>query len=107
MSQMLSLPEDWDCTLGGLSLINREKIDAIRTAIWELEEAGYITRQHGRDGKGKMTAIEYTILEQPQPPTTPPPKSTLFIWEYALVAVGTGAYVATGYNYTYHRLCNF
>ena len=30
LSQMLSLPEDWDYTLKGLSLINREKIDAIR-----------------------------------------------------------------------------
>ena len=29
---MLSLPEDWDYTLAGLSHINREKIDAIREA---------------------------------------------------------------------------
>ena len=68
LSQMLSLPEDWDYTLAGLSRINRESIDAIRTAIWELEKAGYITRRQGRDEKGKMTAIEYTIYEQPQPP---------------------------------------
>lgn len=65
LSQMLSLPEDWDYTLAGLSRINRESIDAIRTAVWELEKAGYITRQQGRDEKGKMTAIEYTIYEQP------------------------------------------
>ena len=65
---MLSLPEDWDYTLAGLSYINRESIDAIRTAVWELEKAGYITRRQGRDEKGKMTAIEYTIYEQPQPP---------------------------------------
>ena len=52
----------------GLSHINRESIDAIRTAVWELEKAGYITRRQGRDEKGKMTAIEYTIYEQPQPP---------------------------------------
>ena len=68
LSQMLSLPENWDYTLAGLSYINRESIDAIRTAIWELEKAGYITRRQGRDEKGKMTAIEYTIYEQPQPP---------------------------------------
>ena len=47
LSQMLSLPEDWDYTLAGLSHINRESIDAIRTAVWELEKAGYITS--GRD----------------------------------------------------------
>ena len=66
LSQMLSLPEDQDYTLAGLSLINRESIDAIRTAVWELEKAGYITRRQGRDEKGKMTAIEYTIYEQPR-----------------------------------------
>ena len=44
LSQMLSLPEDWDYTLAGLSLINREKIDAIREAVRELENAGYIQR---------------------------------------------------------------
>jgi len=70
LSQMLSLPENWDYTLQGLSIINREKIDAIRTAIWELETAGYIVRQQTRDEKGKMAHIEYTIYEQPQ--TAPP-----------------------------------
>ena len=74
LSQMLSLPEDWDYTLAGLSYINRESIDAIRTAVWELEKAGYITRQQGRDEKGKMTAIEYTIYEQPQPPGSDTPE---------------------------------
>lgn len=66
LSQMLSLPENWDYTLVGLSHINKESIDAIRTAVWELEKAGYIKRQQGRDEKGKMTAIEYIIYEQPQ-----------------------------------------
>ncbi len=77
LSQMLSLPEDWDYTLAGLSYINRESVDAIRTAIWELEKAGYIKRYQGRDERGKMTAIEYVIYEQPQPllenPTTDNP----------------------------------
>lgn len=65
LSQMLSLPEDWDYTLKGLSLINRESIDAIRTAVWELEHAGYIRREQGRDTKGKMADMVYTIYEQP------------------------------------------
>ena len=65
LSQMLSLPEDWDYTLKGLSLISRESIDAIRTAVWELEKAGYIRREQGRDPKGKMADMVYTIYEQP------------------------------------------
>ena len=68
LSLMLSLPENWDYTLKGLSCICRENVDAIRTAVWELEKAGYITRRQGRDEKGKMTAIEYTIYEFPHPP---------------------------------------
>lgn len=44
LSQMLSLPDDWDYTLKGLAAINKESVDAIRTAIWELEDAGYVVR---------------------------------------------------------------
>ena len=67
LSQILSLPEDWGYTLNGLSLINQESIDAIRTAVWEPEKAWYITRQQNRDGTGKMADMVYTIYEQPQP----------------------------------------
>ena len=69
LSQMLSLPEDWDYTLKGLSFINREKIDAIREAIKELERAGYIVRSRERDEKGRLRGADYVIFEQPQPPT--------------------------------------
>ena len=69
LSEMLSLPESWDYTLAGLASINKESVDAIRTAVWELEKAGYIVRRQGRDEKGKMSAIEYIIYEHPQLPT--------------------------------------
>ena len=66
LSQMLSLPEDWDYTLAGLSHINREKIDAIREAVKELEKAGYIVRSRERDEKGRLRGADYVIYEQPQ-----------------------------------------
>ena len=69
LSQILSLPEDWDYTLAGLSHINREKIDAIREAVRELERAGYIQRSRERDEKGRLKGADYVIYEQPQPPT--------------------------------------
>lgn len=77
LSQILSLPDEWDYTLRGLAQINRESVDAIRTAIWELEKAGYMIRRQGRNAAGKMTAIEYIIYEQPYllPPSEAP------IWE--------------------------
>ena len=71
LSQMLSLPEDWDYTLAGLSHINREKIDAIREAVRELERAGYIVRSRERDAKGRLRGADYVIYEQPQLTPTP------------------------------------
>ena len=71
LSQMLSLPEDWDYTLAGLSQINREKIDAIREAIKELERAGYIVRSRERDEKGRLRGADYVIYEQPHTEPTP------------------------------------
>ena len=67
LSQMLSLPEDWDYTLQGLARINRESIDAIRQAIRELEQAGYIQRSRERDEKGRLRGAGYVIFELPQP----------------------------------------
>ena len=49
----------------GLSFINREKIDAIREAIKELERAGYIVRSRERDEKGRLRGTDYIIYEQP------------------------------------------
>ena len=56
LSQMLSLPEEWDYTLAGLSFINREKIDAVREAIKEL-----IVRTRERDEKGRLNGTEYVM----------------------------------------------
>ena len=65
LSQMLSLPEDWDYTLQGLAQINKESIDAIREAVRELERAGYIKRSRERDERGCLRGTVYTIYEQP------------------------------------------
>lgn len=76
LSQILSLPEEWNYTLKGLSLINRESVDAIRSAVQELEKEGYIIRGQRRDEKGSFAGNEYVVYEQPQHnsafPSTPP-----------------------------------
>ena len=69
---MLSLPEKWDYTLAGLSAINRESKDAIRSAVNELEKAGYIRRRQTVDSRGKFSGNEYIIYEQPQPLSASP-----------------------------------
>ena len=65
LSQMLSLPEGWDYTLAGLATINRESKDAIRSAVNELEQAGYIQRRQTVDSAGKFSGNEYVIHEKP------------------------------------------
>lgn len=71
LSQMLSLPENWDYTLTGLSAINRESKDAIRSAVNELERAGYIERRQTTDASGKFSGNEYVIHESPLEPECP------------------------------------
>ena len=55
----------------GLAQINRESIDAIREAVRELEQAGYITRSRERDARGCLRGTIYTIYEQPHAEPTP------------------------------------
>lgn len=71
LSQMLSLPEDWDYTLPGLASINSEGKDAIRAAVAELERAGYIQRRQRIDKAGKFSGNEYIIREYPVSVSTP------------------------------------
>ena len=66
LSMMLSLPEDWNYTTRGLAKICKEGVDAIGTALRELEAAGYIVRHKLRDRQGRISDTEYVIYEQPQ-----------------------------------------
>ena len=50
--EMLSLPENWDYTLKGLTCLFTDGLDSIRQGIRELEEHGYIVRERKRDAKG-------------------------------------------------------
>ena len=77
LSQMLSLPEDWDYTLTGLAKINQEGKDAIRAAVVELERAGYIYRCQTVDQAGKFSSNEYIIRERPVPVPPAGPSSAL------------------------------
>lgn len=69
LSLMLSLPEDWDYTMKGLAHICKDGIDSISAGIRELEAHGYLIRERIRNENGQLGSIEYTILEQPKPPT--------------------------------------
>lgn len=71
MSKILSLPDDWDYTLRGLTKLTSDGIDSVRAAIRELEAAGYIVRSQSRDAHGRLSKNEYTVYEIPRIPAPP------------------------------------
>ena len=68
MSLMLSLPPQWDYSIGGLVSICKESHTSIRSAIKELEENLYLIRERKNNEKGYFV-YEYTLYEMPQPHT--------------------------------------
>ena len=48
LAEMLSLPDDWDYTLKGLTFLFSDGIDSVRQGIRELEEHGYVVRLRNR-----------------------------------------------------------
>ena len=66
LSTLLALPEDWDFSLKGLTAICKEGIDAIREAVKELENNGYLVRTRIRNEKGQMDSLACSIYEYPQ-----------------------------------------
>ncbi len=65
LAEMLSLPDDWDYTLKGLTFLFSDGLDSVRQGIRELEEHGYVVRQRRRDEKGRLCDMEYVIYETP------------------------------------------
>lgn len=65
LSKILRLPDDWDYTLEGLAKICKEGKDAIRSAIVELEKAGYIERRQTHAEDGSFAGNEYIVHEAP------------------------------------------
>lgn len=65
MSLVMSLPDDWDFSIQGLSSIVKEGKSAIYAAINELKEFGYCNVITSRDDKGKIIGNDYTFFEEP------------------------------------------
>lgn len=66
LTLMLSLPEDWDFSLKGLEKLSGDGMTSVRSALKELEEAGYVKRGRFRNELGQLKGTEYFIYEQPQ-----------------------------------------
>lgn len=78
LSKMLSLPPDWDYTVAGLAKICKEGKDAVRSALQELEAAGYMQREQTHNAAGHFSKVDYVIYEEPplsENPTTVAPST--------------------------------
>lgn len=63
---MLSLPDDWDYTIAGLTAIVKDGKSAVRTALNELEDCGYLVRETVREETGRFADLDYIVYENPQ-----------------------------------------
>ena len=57
LSVMLSLPEDWDYSISGLCSILKENKTAIKSALHELQDNGYVvvTKKFASKGNNRIS----------------------------------------------------
>lgn len=67
MSRMLSDSDSYQHSVAGLAAVCKEGRDAVRKALQELEEAGYLVREQTRQG-GSFAACDYTLYEHSRRP---------------------------------------
>lgn len=67
LSMVLSLPDDWSYTIGGLVAICRESESAVKSALKELKKYGYLRIDKVKPNKENGGRYEYiyNIFEQP------------------------------------------
>lgn len=66
LSLMLSLPDEWNYSIAGLTTLSKDGKDGVMSALNELEKFGYLQRQRLTNDKGQFQGIEYNIYEEPQ-----------------------------------------
>lgn len=63
---MLSLPDDWEFSENGLQAILKDGQTSIRSAIKELEAAGFLSRTRERDENGRMGKCVWIVCDYPR-----------------------------------------
>ena len=66
LSLMLSLPEDWDYSVGGLAKLSKDGKDSVTNTLIELERFGYVKRTQCLNDKKQFDGYDYDIYEEPQ-----------------------------------------
>lgn len=76
LSLMLSLPDDWDYSVMGLTTLSKDGKDSVMSALNELEKFGYLKRSCLNDECGRFAGYDYDIYEQPQAADADEPTET-------------------------------
>ena len=63
---MLSLPDDWEFSENGLQAILKDGQTSVRSAIKELEAAGFLSRTRERDESGRMGRCVWIVCDYPR-----------------------------------------
>lgn len=61
---MASFPEDWDFSIAGLASVAGTGKDAIRSALKNLEEAGYLLREQSHSSHGHFSGNVYVLYDE-------------------------------------------
>lgn len=64
LSVMLSLPDDWNCSIVGLTSLSKDGKDSVIASLNELCKFGYVKMTNQRNHKGQYETI-YDIYENP------------------------------------------
>ena len=63
LARLLSRPDNWNLNINYLVKTGKDGHTAIRSAIRELEDAGYIRKDVTRHENGRIIGVEYIIRE--------------------------------------------
>lgn len=72
LTTMLSLPQDWNFSIEGLTKLCADGETAVRNTLHELISNGYLKRERITDEKGRVVDWQYTIYEERQPVSQSP-----------------------------------
>lgn len=65
LSLMLSLPDEWDYSVRGLTTLSKDGKSSVTKTLMELEEMGYVKRTRAHDDKGRFAGYDYDVFEHP------------------------------------------
>lgn len=67
LTYMLSMPDNWKFYVSELATHSKKEGEsAIRSAIEELEEAGYMKRVRQRGEKGRFSSVDWYVYDEPK-----------------------------------------